>query len=188
MPPSLSLTGDYDTDDEYHSGLHTDGDDDDLSKPSDRDGDSDSSRSGYFDADDNSVRRFGHAAPTSDRRAVVALVRRYFKAANDGNGVAACSMMTPPVSSSVAGDLGGAAGPRYASGTTCPAVMSKVFAHYHRQLSAHSRRLLGASDVRLSGNEGIVVLMFKALPGRRIGVARVNGTWLVNALLDLELP
>jgi hypothetical protein len=65
--------------------------------------------------------------------------------------------------------------------------MSKVFAHYHRELSAHAAELQIAA-VRVEGEKGVAVLAFKTLPGRELHVAREAGVWRVDGLLDLELP
>jgi hypothetical protein len=187
VPTSPSITGDYDGDDEKASKHSSDGDNDD-STPKDRDNDSDNSSGSYFDGDDKSVRGLGHAASAADGKTIERLVKRYFAVAVAEDGKTACSMISSGIAKSIPETLGGGAGPLYARGaTTCAAVMSKTFAHYHRQLAAHAPTL-EVSAVRVDGNDGLAVLAFKALPGRQLRVARDGGVWRVGALLDLELP
>jgi hypothetical protein len=184
--PSLSVTGDYDRDDSYADGRYSDGDNDDA-KATDRDNDSDNRTHSYYDDDDSGVRRFGHPAGTGDRRAVEGLVKRYFTAASAEDGAAACSMIVSIFAKSVPEDLGRPPGPVYARGSTCATVMSKIFAHYHRQLAIHAATLR-FGGVRVSGGKGVAVLAFKGLPGRQIHVAQEKHVWKMDALLDLELP
>jgi hypothetical protein len=186
-PASSNITGDYDGDDDYNNQRSSDGDNDDSTKPKDRDNDSDSSGKSYFDSDDSSVRGFGHAASSVDSKTIASLVKRYFAAATTGDGVAACSMFVSSIARSVPEDLGGPAGPLYARGSTCAAVMSKAFEHYHRQIAAHAATL-EIADIRVKRGGGVAVLAFKKLPGREIHVAREGGGWKIEALLDRELP
>jgi len=187
VPPSSSLTGDYDGDDDPGEKLsRNDGDNDDA-RPTDQDNDSDSNGKSYFDSDDDSVRRFGHAASTADRKAVVSLVKRYFAAAAAEDGMTACSLLASAFAKSLPETLGGAGGPPYARGATCAAVTSGIFAHYHRQIAAHAATL-EVPGVRVEGAEAMVVLAFRGLPGRSTRVAREHGVWRVDSLLDIELP
>jgi len=185
--PSQSISGDYDSDDDYNDKLHGDADNDDSTKPKDRDNDSDNTSNSYYDKDDNVVLHYGHATNAQDRRTITALVKRYFAAAARQDGASACSMIASSLANSVAETLGGKAGPAYSRGNTCAAVMSKLFYHYHRQLAAHESQL-EVTAVRLDGPKGIAVLGFKTLPGRQLHVARENAVWKIDALLDLELP
>jgi hypothetical protein len=184
--PSPSIAGDYDSDDDYGNGPFSDGDDDN-GVPADRDGDSDNSSGSYYDPDDNSVRRLGHAADAEDRRAIVRLVRRYFAAAVAEDGAAACSMVRRSLARAVPEDYGRSPAQPYARGTTCAQVMSGIFKHYHRQLAAHAR-ILAVSDVRVDPGKGVAVLAFRGLPARQMGAVREGGAWRIRGLLDTELP
>jgi hypothetical protein len=188
VPPSPSITGDTDSDDEANARSASDGDNDD-SKPTDQDNDSDSNGRSYFDADDAQFRRYGHAANRHDRRAIATLVERYYDAAAARDGVSGCALMAAPLAGSLAQTLAGPAGPPYTrgAGSACPAVLKAAFVHYHRQLAAHLPTL-SVSDVRVEGSDGNVVLAFRGLPGRFIGVARERGAWKIDAVVDLELP
>jgi hypothetical protein len=185
--PSPSITGDYDSDDNYGNGPFNDGDDDDSTQPKDRDNDSDNSTGSYYDGDDSSVRGFGHAADASDRKAIASLVRRYLAAAGAEDGRTACSMVMRSMVRAVPGDFGRPPAPPYARGTTCATVMSMLFAHYHRQLAAHAATL-AISAVRVEGGEALVVLAFGTLPGRQVRVIRDGGVWRMEGLFDTELP
>jgi hypothetical protein len=188
IPPSPSVTGDYDPDDErFHNRKHGSDADNDDAKPTDRDNDSDNRTHSYFDADDRSMRDFGRAASTRDRRAIERLVWRYFAVADAEDGATACTMIVSTLARAIPEDLGRGAGPLYARGATCGAVVSKIFVHYHRQIAAHVPTL-AVSDVRVSGDRGVAVMAFKGLPGRLMHVVRERGTWMVGGVLDLELP
>lgn len=188
VPPSPSIADDTDEDDEANVGNASDGDNDDH-KPTDGDNDSDSRGKSYFDADDSELRRHGHTASRSERRVIVDLVERYYRASVAGDGEGGCMLMAAPLAKSLPQTLSSPSGPPYTrgAGSTCPPVLRAVFLHYHRQLAAHLPTL-SVSDVRLEGSEGNVVLRFKGLPGRFIDVARERGAWKVDAVVDLELP
>jgi hypothetical protein len=186
VPPSPSITGDYDEDDNYGEGQLSDADDDN-GKPTDRDGDSDNSSGSYYDRDDDAARRFDHAARGAEKRTIARLARRYYAAAAAGDGAAVCSVVVRSLARAVPEDFGRPSAPPYSRGTTCPQVLSKLLAHYHRQLAAHAS-VLAISDVRVQHGEGIVVLAFRGLPGRRLNIVRERGAWKLEELLDSELP
>jgi hypothetical protein len=177
--------GDYDRDD-YVSG-HGDADNDDSKLPKDGDNDSDNATGSYYDKDDQGVRYFGHAANPTDRRAVTALVKRYYVTAVAQDGSAGCALIASPLAKSVAETLGQAMGQPDLRGNTCATVMSKVYKLNHRQLLAYEPTL-EVTGVRLEGGSGRAILGFKDLPGRQIGVTRESGVWKIQALIDTELP
>jgi hypothetical protein len=181
-----SIYGDYDGDDHSRFGSE-DGDSDDNGKPKDGDNDTDNSSGSYYDSDDDSVRHYGHAADTSDRSAIAALVKRYYAAAATEDGAAACSMILSNLVRSVPRDLGRPPGPPYLRGNTCAIVMSKIFKEHHLQLAAYAGGL-EVTGVRVDHDHGLAVLGFKTLPGRQIRVAREARAWKLEALLDSELP
>ncbi len=186
-PVARDLSSDYDGDDYGRKSLGGDADDDDIGAPTDRDGDTDNGSGSYYDGDDSRARDFGHAADTAERTAITALVKRYYTAIAAQDGAAACPMVVSAEASSVPETLGRPGGPPNSRGKTCAVVMSKVFALFHKQLSVEAAEL-EVTGVRVKGNEGVVVLGFKSLPGRQIGVAREGGVWKVTSLVDSELP
>lgn len=141
------------------------------------------------DTNNNPILDYGHAAGPADRRAITALVKRYYAAAAAGDGTQACSMLYITLSESVAEDQGHeSAGPAYQSqGTTCPTVMALMFKHFHEQLAA-KLPLLKVSRVRLHRHRGVAILSFGSMPERRIAVLRERRTWKIVGLLDGELP
>jgi hypothetical protein len=177
--------GDYDPDD-YNTRL-SDGDNDDIRGPRDRDNDLDNKTGSYYDRDDSSVRAFGRPAGAADRRAITALVERYFAAAATDDGHVACSLLYSKLARIIPESYGKPPGPAYLRGKTCPEVMTKLFARNHEQLSTYIASLQVAS-VRLDHNSGLAVLRFAALPGRQVEVEREHKKWKIYALLDRELP
>jgi hypothetical protein len=184
MPAVRKAFGDYDKDD-YGPG--DDADNDDSNARKDRDNDSDNPTNSYFDGDDSSVLGFGHAASSTEARAITDLVRSYYAAAAARDGKTACALLYLPLAESVAEDLGQSSGPPYLRGNSCSIVMSKVFTLNNKQLSAYAARLK-VSTVRIKKNNGQAVLSFKTLPGRVLALEREHGTWKIGALVDSELP
>ncbi len=140
------------------------------------------------DRSNNEVLGYGHAAVPSERRAIASLVERYYKAALAEDGANACSMLFSTLAEAVPEDYGQSPpGPTYMHGTTCPAAVTALFKHYHRQLAIELPRLRVRS-VRVDQRHGLVVLNFGALPERQISVEREGRIWRINTLLDSELP
>jgi hypothetical protein len=140
---------------------------------------------------DNAARNvlnLGHAANATDKGLIAALVRRYYKAEADEDGAAACSMLYSLYAESVPEDYGVTPpGPTYAHGTTCPAVMTLVFKHFHNQIVARLPKL-EISRVRLIAHQGVAVLSFGGRPEREIHVTREGHIWRIVGLTDSELP
>lgn len=140
-------------------------------------------------SDDNNsaVAEFGHPASAADEHAVTALLRSYYATALAGNGVMACSMILSSLVKAVPADYG-RYGPVYLrGGKTCPAVISRLFAHEHRRLIGETPRL-SVLALHVRGADGVVLLGFGRLPERQISVHREAGTWKLGDLLDGELP
>jgi hypothetical protein len=141
------------------------------------------------DTNNNYILDYAHAASTADKRAVTALIKRYYAAAAVGDGAKACSMMYVTFAEAVAEDYGqGSAGDSYLrQGKTCPAVMALLFKHYHGQLAAELP-ILEVTRVRLDRHHGLAVLSFGTMPERQIPVRRERRAWKIGAVLDSELP
>ncbi len=152
----------------------------------DRDKDSDGGGAGD-DTNNNTMLDFGRAAGASDKRAITALLKRYYRAAAAENGAAACSMLYSTLAEGVPEDYGSYNGPTYMRGSTCPAVMTLLFKHYHRLLEIEVPKLKIA-QVDLQERHGLAVLSFGTLPEREIQVEREGHVWRVTALIDTELP
>jgi hypothetical protein len=157
-------------------------------KPKDRDLDGDSNSDGRYDSDDKSVLDYGHPANAQDTRAITALVQRYYAAAAAENGAKACSMIYSTFAEAISEDYGTSPpGPKWAQGTSCPAVMTLIFKHFHSQIAARLPKLK-VSRVRLREHQGLVFLSFGKLPEREIRVDRESHTWRILALIDNDLP
>jgi hypothetical protein len=140
------------------------------------------------DHNNNSTLDYGHEANVSDTRTITALVKRYYTAAYTENGAKACSMLYSTLEEAVPEDYGQAPpGPPYMSGTTCSAVLTLLFKHFHPQLAIEYPKLVVAR-VRMVEHHAIVILRFGALPERQIGVTREGHTWKMSQLLDAEVP
>jgi hypothetical protein len=135
-------------------------------------------------SDNSSTLDFGHAASPADQRAITKLVKRYFAVADAENGTAACSMLYSTLAESVPEDYGRSPpGQPYMRGTTCPAVMTLLFKHFHSLIALEYPRLRVAR-VRLIEHHGLAVLRFRGLPEREIYVAREGHTWRISMILD----
>jgi hypothetical protein len=127
-------------------------------------------------------------ASAAERRAIVALIERYYRVALAEEGAKACTMIYSTLAESVPEDYGSFAGPSYMRGTTCPAVLTLLFKHFHSLLALQLPKLKVAR-VRLVEHHGTAVLNFgAALPERQIAVTREGHVWRVGQLLDGELP
>jgi hypothetical protein len=182
------LFGDYDDDDDLHSGpRRDDGDNDDSSLPADGDNDSDASPRDYYDSDDAAILHAGHAASASDRHAIAALLKHYYALAAAGDGTHGCAFLSSQLRRTFVQAVG-EDGPRYLRGLkSCTAILSRMFNRNHAQLSAYAARLKVA-EVRIVGKVGLVILDVRPHPARSIEVIRERGRWMLYAPLDAELP
>lgn len=140
------------------------------------------------DTNNNSALNFGRAASASDTKAITVLVKRYYALADAENGAAACPMIYSTLEEAVPEDYGQSPpGPSYARGTSCAAVLTLIFKHYHSQIALEHPRLKVAR-VRLIEHHGIAILHFGTMPEREISVARERHTWKLGSLFDSEIP
>lgn len=142
------------------------------------------------DTNNNRVLEFGHAASPPERRAVTALVRRYYSAALADDGARGCAMLYSTIAESAAEDSSREPGtPAYMQGLkTCAAVLGALFEHYHAQLAAELPKL-EVTRVRLEQHHGFAFLSFgTVLPERRISVEREGHVWKMSQIFDEELP
>lgn len=155
---------------------------------SDRDKDADSTGSGRYDSDDNSVLGLGHAANASQKAQITTLIQLYYAAAAAQDGAKACSLLYSIYAESMPEDYGiSPPGPSYARGATCPAVLTAIFKHFHDQISVKLPQLK-VVRIRIRERQGIVVLSFGSMPERQMHVLREGHTWKMLALVDGELP
>jgi hypothetical protein len=145
---------------------------------------------GAPDDDRNNPETFGRAVSLSERRAIAALVKRYYAAALAENGARGCALLYSTLAESVPVDDSREPGaPAYQRGqTTCAGVLTALFKHYHAQLAAELPSMQ-VTGVHIREHEGFAHLRFGGgLPERRIGVKRERRTWKMTQLYDQELP
>lgn len=140
------------------------------------------------DKNNSSTQNFGHAASPQEARAITALIKRYYAAADAEDGAKACSMIYSTIEESVPEDYGQSPpGQPYMRGTSCPTVLTLLFKHFHPQITVELPKLKVAR-VRLVEHHGLVLLNFGTMPEREIFVVREGHTWKLDALLDGEVP
>jgi hypothetical protein len=140
------------------------------------------------DTNNDSTLNFGHAADAADTHAITSLIKRYYAAAYTENGAKACKLLYSTLEEAVPEDYGQSPPSQpYMRGTTCTAVLTLLFKHYHPQLTVEMPKLTVAR-VRLIEHHGIAILNFGSLPQRQIPVAREGHIWKIEALLDSEVP
>ncbi len=158
-----------------------------LSAP-DRDNDGDSTGHGRYDSDDASVLRFGRAANASEQAQIRPLVRTYYALAAVEDGTKACSLLYSIYAEAMPEDYGTSPpGPAYARGTTCAAVLTAVFKHFHAQIAARLPKLK-IPRIRVRERQGVVVLSFATMPERQMHILREGHVWKMLAIVDGELP
>ncbi len=154
----------------------------------DKDGDGDSTGKGRYDSDDKALLDFGHAANASEQSQITTLVQRYYAVAARQDGATACSMLYSIFAESVPESYGTSPpGPAYARGTTCPAVLTAFFKHFHQQIVAKLPKL-EVSRVRVKERQGLAILSFGALPQSEMRVIDEGHTWRILSVVDTELP
>jgi hypothetical protein len=132
---------------------------------------------------------FGHPASPSERRAIVALVKRYYTTALAGDGARGCTLIYSTLAEAAVEDDGREAdAPAFSRGaTSCAEVLSDLFHFYHAQLAAELPKL-HVTHVLLEEHHGWVFLNFgKKLSERRISVQREGQTWKLTQIYDEEL-
>ncbi len=141
--------------------------------------------------DDKSNREallFGHATGASDERTITSLVKRYYAIALAGDGAKACSLIYSSLAEAAPEDYGQVPGPAYLRGaTTCKAILTKLFAHFHSQLAIQVP-VLEVTRVRVQADQARALLKFAAMPEREIQITREGHVWKIAALLDNALP
>jgi hypothetical protein len=139
----------------------------------------------YPDKDDSVLLSYGRAADASDGDAITKVVKKYYADATTGQGAKACHLLSSRLAGAVAEDYGRAPGPSYLrGGTTCPAILSLLFAHIHSQLVA----TINVTQVRISGSLAEAFLGSVVLHASEIPVERQGHAWRIAEPLANLLP
>jgi hypothetical protein len=143
----------------------------------DRDGDGDNNNDDYG---------YGHAVSAAETQAIAELVKHYYAAAAARDGAKGCSLLYSLLAEEIPELYGEPPGPPELRGSTCAAVMSKLFAHHHQELvtDAATVKLM---DVRVKRLRGLAIMSFKGMPQRDIAVHLEHGVWKIDELLDTNL-
>jgi hypothetical protein len=150
-----------------------------------RDGDEDidSLGMGRYDSDGDATPTYGPTANATERRAIVALIKRYYVAAAAEEGIKTCSMLDPLIAEETVEEHRPGKGPPSLRGTTCSQVASKVFAQRHHELAADSATLQVAW-IQLQARQAVTLVHFGSTRELIVRVHRAPGGWQMNNLLD----
>lgn len=130
------------------------------------------------------LKAYGTPATSADRRAVSALVKRYYLAAAAEDGATACSLLTSALANSVAGGVDRSASSAVGG---CGPSMSLLLRQQHRSLTAREPATMVVIGVYLKGDLGLALLGFRRIPESTILVEREARVWKIDALFDSEL-
>ena len=123
---------------------------------------------------------YGRAVDAANAEAIATLVRRYYAAAAAENGALACSLTYYIEVETLPERYGGPPGPRWLSGaSTCPALLSRVFKHFHSQLVGP----VNVMAVRVKKGVAEALVSFPGLPDGVVKARREGGLWKVDGLL-----
>ena len=126
------------------------------------------------------IASYGQATGASDAQAIATLVKRYYAAAAAENGTLGCSLTYYIEVETLPEHYGGPPGPRWLHGaSSCRAVLSRVFKHFHRQLTGP----VDMKAVRVKGNRAEALVGFPGLPDGVVKVRREGAIWKVDGLL-----
>jgi hypothetical protein len=134
--------------------------------------------------DDTAILDYGHLASAADKRAVTALVKRYYAAAAAANGTRACPLIYGIVVETIPEEFAG--DPRL-RGKTCATVMSKVFKQRHRQMAADNA-ILKVTRVGVEGDKGLVLIYLGIPPVSSVLVHREGRAWKMQSLFEGGIP
>jgi hypothetical protein len=149
-----------------------------------RHGKNDGDRDWDRNDDDADVRDYGHPARSVDRRAIVALVDRYYAAAAATDGHEACSLLRASVAEGLA--AGADAGPSGSSSTAqraCALTVSKLFRYAAGRSGGGAGRVRTVA-VRSVGSHGLAIVRLPSGEERYMPVVREHRVWKVGAPLD----
>ena len=123
----------------------------------------------------------GKEADQVDKRAVTALIKRYYAAAAAGDGAEACPLLYSTLARGLAEGQGQSG---QSGGNACAAALSSLFEQQRQQLEADQVATMVVPDVRLTGSIGTATVGFRAVPVGHFFVKRERGVWKIDALFQ----
>ncbi len=159
----------------HHVQATTDANDKDYLTPDDRN-------------DDGEVVGYGRKADSTERHAVVNVVRSYFHAASADDGATICDLLIPRQAAKMANEFGRGS-PSYMSGDSCAEVIVKFYRHDHVRLSKEAAGFT-VTDVRVDGDTAYALLAFATIAERRyLSFERQRGVWKMSrGIIDAIYP
>jgi hypothetical protein len=156
----------------------------------DQDGDIDELTQSRYDDDNDAIPGFGQPADAADRRAIVALIKRYYMVAAAGDGAKACSMQYALTAELLVEEHHHGKGAASLRGDTCAQIMSKLLMQHHRELAEDVSGGYRVLAVQVHLNQGYALVRFAApralheLRELRMLVHREHGGWKMDRPLD----
>ena len=139
-----------------------------------------SATAGNLSGAGTAIAAYGQAANASDAQAIATLVKRYYAAAAAEEGAQACSLTYYIEVETLPERYGGPPGPRWLHGaSTCPALLTRVFKHFHNQLTG----AIDVKAVRVRGVSAQALVGFPGLPDGVVKIRREGDVWKVDGLL-----
>jgi hypothetical protein len=157
----------------------------DLSKR-DLDGDIDMLTKSSYDGDHDAIPDLGQPAGAADRRAIIALIGRYYASAAAGEGAKACPMLYALSAERFVEEQRHPGNKSPSLRGTCAQILSQLFKQRHHELvgDAAAHRVLA---VRVQGNRGLALVRFGApreLRELEVLVHREHGAWKMETPLE----
>lgn len=153
----------------------------------DTDGDVDSHGQGPYDTDNDANFAFGPAASPAVRRAVLALVARYYAAAAADQPRPACAMLDPLLEETVVEERSEERRSPARRESVCMRTLSVLLRQRHREL-VQDVAVSHAIAVQVKGNRAVALMRFAGTRERRVPVRRTGASWKMDALLDGGSP
>lgn len=151
--------------------------------PRDEDGDIDRFGAGPYDTDNDADPVFKQVTSAADHRAIVALIKRYYAVALEGDGAQACSMLDPLLVESLLEEHERGRGPPALRGKTCAQIATKTFAQSHREL-VEENTSIDVLWVAVTGNLGTSLVRFGPYRELVLLTRRTDGVWRMDVLLS----
>ena len=138
------------------------------------------------DPDSDAVPTKGYPAGAAETQAISTLIRRYYAAADAGDGEKACSL-TYWLTAEMIVEEHRHKGSASLRGSTCAQVASELFKQRHRELD-EDLATLQVAWVRLVAKRGLARVRFGATRERAVFVHREGNAWKMSVLLDGGAP